>query len=447
MEVRALRKNGVPGAYQDNAMPNCRFFTRARNAVCGANIRTGDVAEGWQSCRQHRKQEMWERGIANPTPEEERCTQWLTSGPRCNRKREGESLICAFHRGVNTRRDDRRRRVEEARRQAQERHEERMRDDPAYAERQRREQEDRRLAAILGPAESAYQRARYWSKLIRRRTERALENRAQWTAEQERAYVDWEGARDPAIQAWNEFRLRYRNQTEYDRHPPRRDVATDILIAQRWLDASIHCYNAFTREELFRDNIPAHAGGDGIGAFARDRQNVHTQEVVGMMRNAEALADEAQGDLLPEIFAAFEPFKEHARFDAVKQDVRQWWNASYVCQPQDYAYQKLVRKIWYKIRAHAEKQELEKRFWEEALDSLGMCATGHLGRLANVLQGYDETAAPPPAAFNPMECLQETMARIADMAEVADRLAAAREILEDLEIPEEDRAPWLEALA
>ena len=361
-------------------------------------------------------------------------------------------MICAYHHRINNRRDQQRQRLAEVARQHRERHEQRMRDDPAYAERHRLHEEDERAYNILGIAEREYQRARAWSKFTKGRVRRAMNRRAEWTPGHEFAFATWEIARDRAVEAWTAFRARWAHLKEGDAAPRGRAIENDRHLAEEWFTKSIRCHQAFTvfdrvAAPLFRDNIPAHAGGGQIGAFARDRQNVHTQEVVGMMRDAEALTEEAEGDLLPEIFAAFEPQKEHPRHGEVCRDVTQWWGASYVCTPNDWAYQKLVRKIWAKIRVHAEKQELEKRFWEEALDSLGMCATGHLGRLANVLQGYDETAEPPPVAFNPAECLQNAMARIAEMEEVADRLEAARNIFEDLEVPEDERAPWLEALA
>lgn len=46
--------------------------------------------------------------------------------------------------------------------------------------------------------------------------------------------------------------------------------------------------------------------------------------------------------------------------------------------------------VWLKIQKHKDKEELKKRLWEELIDMNGMCATGHLSRLINVLSGFFE---------------------------------------------------------
>lgn len=44
--------------------------------------------------------------------------------------------------------------------------------------------------------------------------------------------------------------------------------------------------------------------------------------------------------------------------------------------------------VWMKIKSSADKEELEKRLVEEMEEMNGMCATGHLSRLVNVLSGF-----------------------------------------------------------
>ena len=44
--------------------------------------------------------------------------------------------------------------------------------------------------------------------------------------------------------------------------------------------------------------------------------------------------------------------------------------------------------IWVKIKVSKDKEELEKRLIEEMEDMNGLCATGHLSRLINILSGF-----------------------------------------------------------
>lgn len=46
--------------------------------------------------------------------------------------------------------------------------------------------------------------------------------------------------------------------------------------------------------------------------------------------------------------------------------------------------------VWCKIRTSKDKDELEKRMLEEFIEMNGLCATGHLSRLINILSGFFE---------------------------------------------------------
>ena len=46
--------------------------------------------------------------------------------------------------------------------------------------------------------------------------------------------------------------------------------------------------------------------------------------------------------------------------------------------------------IWNKIKSSKDKDEMEKRLIEELTDMNGLCATGHLSRLINVMSGFYE---------------------------------------------------------
>ena len=50
----------------------------------------------------------------------------------------------------------------------------------------------------------------------------------------------------------------------------------------------------------------------------------------------------------------------------------------------------VMKYIWSYIQKSEHKLELEKRWVEELIEMNGWCSTGHLVRLINVLQGFDE---------------------------------------------------------
>jgi len=73
-----------------------------------------------------------------------------------------------------------------------------------------------------------------------------------------------------------------------------------------------------------------------------------------------------------------------------------------------------------------------------------MCCEGHISRLANVLVGFDETFRPPVPVG---EVLQTRMAAIAQLKlSHKHKLQRAIELMDELKIPVNERAPWLEAL-
>lgn len=50
----------------------------------------------------------------------------------------------------------------------------------------------------------------------------------------------------------------------------------------------------------------------------------------------------------------------------------------------------IIRYVYKKIQLSSHKEELEKRMMEELIDMHGWCSTGHVVRLLNILQGYEE---------------------------------------------------------
>jgi hypothetical protein len=209
---------------------------------------------------------------------------------------------------------------------------------------------------------------------------------------------------------------------------------------------------------------PAPAMGQ-MGRLAADGQNVHTTAVSTQTNsNVDLLLEEDPGDLdTLRCIAGWWLCHTKQRRDfeevwRVLEDVRHWYNKRTCRKTNDNLYKRvldgLVMKVLMATDDYAQpdkaKQtelydELIQRVWEECSEAVGMCCEGHISRLANVLVGFDETFRPPVPVG---ELLQQKMAAIAELKlSTRHKLQRAMEVLEELKVPVEDRAPWLEALA
>ena len=182
--------------------------------------------------------------------------------------------------------------------------------------------------------------------------------------------------------------------------------------------------------------------------LVRDGQNVHTTEVVVQTNEKMDLLNSVQvkqkQKTLSEIEAAWvgKDYVDYTKFTEVLEDMRKWGNTETVCQEQDWAYRKALRGLWAKIQTNP---ELVQRLWEECLDGLGMCAQGHLSRLANVLVGFEEGSKAP---VNPKELFQNEISLLAgkDLSQEL-KIKEATALMDTYKIPELERQAWLDALA
>jgi hypothetical protein len=204
--------------------------------------------------------------------------------------------------------------------------------------------------------------------------------------------------------------------------------------------------------------LPAPAMGQ-LARLAGDNQNVHTAVVAKQTNDNLDLLLEATpstpGDTLM-ILTRWWMFRPKPLFEdywRVMEDVRHWYTKRTCRKTNDTLYKRVLDGLVEKILTATDGEtketaelfeELVKRLWEECSESVGMCCDGHLSRLANVLVGFDETFRPPVAVG---EILQQKMAAIAELKlSPRHKLQRAMEVMEELKIPVEERAPWLEAL-
>ena len=190
---------------------------------------------------------------------------------------------------------------------------------------------------------------------------------------------------------------------------------------------------------------------DGLAGLAEDGQNVHTQAVVNQTNDGITIIRSTaipQGQkTIDEIFNAWITAVPQCVeiLSPVYEDMRKWGNCRTIIKTNDWEYRKALRGIWAKIKTYEGdiRLELTKRLWEECYESVGMCAQGHLSRLANVLVGFDETIKPPSSS---KQYFQE---RIADLSRkdlpTDEKIRLAMELMDEVALPQDERAPWLEA--
>lgn len=194
---------------------------------------------------------------------------------------------------------------------------------------------------------------------------------------------------------------------------------------------------------------------EGLAGFAHDRQNVHTAAANKLVANANKELEKADAidGSLSQIKKRFTErgFGTPELRKSVHKDMKRWYSDPQVMaaigqmEANDFGYKRLLDKVWGLIQKSKHKDDLEQRLWEEAVDSLGMCTQGHMTRLANVLQGFEESAEAPTVEIPKGERLQMAMAQIAELP-IGEREAAARRVFAELEVAEGEQGAWMEAL-
>ena len=107
-----------------------------------------------------------------------------------------------------------------------------------------------------------------------------------------------------------------------------------------------------------------------------------------------------------------------------------------------FTYAKVLDHVWGILRAHEHRATLENRFIQEMLEGRGMCNTGKMTRLINVLAGFDDAVGDlmPPA-----EVFRNRIALVSKQP-MAERESAARALFHEFRIPAEEQDAWLEPL-
>ena len=199
-----------------------------------------------------------------------------------------------------------------------------------------------------------------------------------------------------------------------------------------------------------------------LGDISKDGQSIHVREVEkntndGILILSKIEVPKGQ-KTLTEIYYAFRDtvFADEYPVNAqsvkmklkrVVNDMRGWASRDKVMSTSENVYKNVLRGLWTKINTYEQelRRELVKRLWEECSEAVEMCADGHVGRLINVLIGFDDDFK---SKISPMEYFQNNMALISQnaLAPMAFKLEHARKLMDEIGMPEEQRGAWLEAL-
>lgn len=181
---------------------------------------------------------------------------------------------------------------------------------------------------------------------------------------------------------------------------------------------------------------PDPAGGINLRAFAADNQSVHRGGVVSAVEAAIHRLCERPLAADQRTLAEAQAVLPTA---ALRNELQRDFNLAHGF---GVPYAKVLDHVWGVVRAHEHKAELTRRFIDEIHDGRGMCHTGKLTRLVNVLAGFDEAVGDlmPPA-----EMFRNRIALLANRP-LAEREPAARDLFREFAVPEAEQAAWLEPL-
>ena len=189
---------------------------------------------------------------------------------------------------------------------------------------------------------------------------------------------------------------------------------------------------------------------ENLGKIANDSQSVHsvsatrsTNDGIFILEKQEVPFGQKTVDEIREAWSKkFNP----TQVDRLIQDMKDWGSRPQVMDKKKNIYKSVLRGLWAKIKSFNDaelKAELVKRLFEECSEALGMCADGHVGRLVNVLIGFDEQFK---SNISPKEYFQNNMALIAKSeVPLAFKIDQAKKLMDEVDIPQEERDAWLEA--
>ena len=249
---------------------------------------------------------------------------------------------------------------------------------------------------------------------------------------------------------------------EWDDLHPLSELAFDIAYRYFMRNTQLPTGHFYNYWEWIRDGRvgpdptvePPRVTRRTLAQLAADSQSVHTNEVVQQTNRALQVLLDAS-DKLPADYDFMSWLAGHwlacgiANWTNVKKtvdDIQIWYTKSTCVNPGDKLYKRAFNGLCSIIQETTDRErtfEMLKRAFEECYESVGMCCEGHMGRLSNVLVGFHEDVSPPVPVG---ELLQQKMGAIS-MLDVStdEKLRQAMDVLNELHVPDNERAVWLDA--
>jgi hypothetical protein len=212
--------------------------------------------------------------------------------------------------------------------------------------------------------------------------------------------------------------------------------------------AAIHAAGVAARAEA--EARAAANPNENMGAFARDRQNVHTTAAVAQVKH--------NINVIRQIFVPpeyrWDPKKisktyREIVFDCDLSPKGNWQFASYYCNnAQIYDLEEgifgiMTDGVWQYIRDSEDKRCLINILKRELEDNIGMCAQGNLSRICNVLSGYLPGIGQSESIST---ILGREFPKLMDIEREPDRLRQGERILRENNVPEAEWEVWLDPL-
>lgn len=187
-----------------------------------------------------------------------------------------------------------------------------------------------------------------------------------------------------------------------------------------------------------------------LAEIADSEQNVHKLEVakktnngIGILSNYDIPDDQ---NTLKEISKAWRFLPRCTDYVKVINDMKEWGSREQVMHKTDNIYRRVLRGLWAKIKTYENTvyTEILLRLYQECEEAVGLCADGHVARLINVLVGFDDDFH---SSMSPMENFQHNISIIADTNSPLDfKRKNAIRLMDNINMPEDQRSVWLEAL-
>jgi len=240
----------------------------------------------------------------------------------------------------------------------------------------------------------------------------------------------------------------------YERRIKRRESTIDQIEQSIYVDAIMFNVEArlLSMLDIWEKMYPfAVIKKDELQQLTNDEQNVHTRVVNKQTKKYMDIINSIKipvgQNTTSEIVTAWMSVLglDWVTTQPVYNDLLYWGKKSQIYEKEDFLYRKVLRSLWAVIKTHEGDvyKELIQRMWQECEDSVGMCAHGHITRLANVLVGFSTSFLSP---YSDMEVFQEKIASISQKdIDVKEKIAEALLIMDEIDMPVADREAWLEA--